>query len=39
MSLEEKRKYADYVIDTSGEKETTLIQVRRLYGELRALQS
>jgi len=39
MSLEEKRKYADFVIDTSGEKETTLIQVRRLHGELRALQS
>ncbi len=37
MPLEEKRKLADYVIDTSGEKEMTLEQVRRLYGELRRL--
>jgi len=37
MSLEEKRKLADYVIDTSGEKEMTLEQVRHLYGELRRL--
>jgi len=35
MSLDEKRKFADYVIDTSGEKETTLEQVRTLYAELR----
>lgn len=37
MPLEEKRRYADYVIDTSGEKEATLAQVRRLFGELRSL--
>lgn len=37
MSLEEKRKYANYVIDTSGEKEQTLEQVSRLYGQLRGL--
>lgn len=36
MPLEEKRKYADYVIDTSGEKENTLRQVREIYRELRA---
>jgi dephospho-CoA kinase len=34
MPLEEKRKYADYVIDTSGEKEMTLEQVRRLHAVL-----
>lgn len=38
MPLEEKRKFANYVIDTSGEKEQTLEQVSRLYGELRGLQ-
>lgn len=37
MPLEEKRKYADYVIDTSGEKDGTLAQVGRLYGDLRSL--
>lgn len=37
MPLEEKRRYADYVIDTSGEKDATLAQVRRLYGDLRSL--
>lgn len=31
MPLEEKRRYADYVIDTSGTKEETLEQTRRLY--------
>lgn len=34
MPLEEKRKYADYVIDTSGEKEDTLRQVREVYRAL-----
>jgi dephospho-CoA kinase len=34
MPLEEKRKYADYVIDTSGSKENTLRQVREVYGQL-----
>lgn len=37
MPLAEKRKFADYVIDTSGDKEQTLAQVRRLYAELRKL--
>jgi dephospho-CoA kinase len=36
MPLEEKRKYADYVIDTSGEKEDTLRQVREVYRALGA---
>jgi dephospho-CoA kinase len=31
MPLEEKRKYADYVIDTSGTKEVTLAQTREVY--------
>lgn len=37
MPLDEKRKFAHYLIDTSGEKEKTLVQVRRVYGELRRL--
>lgn len=37
MPLAEKRTYADYVIDTSGPKEDTLLQVRRLHDELRRL--
>jgi dephospho-CoA kinase len=37
MSLAEKRKYADYVIDTSGEKAATIEQVERLYKTLRRL--
>jgi dephospho-CoA kinase len=39
MPLAEKRKFADYVIDTSGEKERTLVQVKRLHDELRRLAS
>lgn len=39
MPLAEKREFADFVIDTSGEKEQTLIEVRRLYDELRRLAS
>jgi dephospho-CoA kinase len=39
MPLAEKRKFADFVVDTSGEKEQTLVQVRRLYDELRRLAS
>jgi dephospho-CoA kinase len=35
MPLEEKRKYADYVIDTSGAKEDTLRQTRIVYETLR----
>jgi len=38
MSLGEKRKFADFVIDTSGEKEDTLRQTRRIYEELRRIQ-
>jgi dephospho-CoA kinase len=37
MPLEEKRKYADFVIDTSGEKQETLVRTRALYDELRRL--
>lgn len=37
LPLEEKLKVADYVIDTSGSKENTLEQVRRLYESLRSL--
>ncbi len=37
MPLEEKRRYADYVIDTSGSKDDTLRQVREVYGQLRSL--
>jgi dephospho-CoA kinase len=38
MPLEEKVKYADYVIDTSGTKEHTLEQARIVYADLRRLQ-
>jgi dephospho-CoA kinase len=37
MPLEEKVKYADYVIDTSGTKERTLEQTREVYNSLRRL--
>jgi dephospho-CoA kinase len=37
MPLEEKRKYADYIIDTSGTKEETLEQVRDTYYLLRSI--
>jgi dephospho-CoA kinase len=37
MPLAEKRKYADYVIDTSGEKDDTLRQTREVYNALRSL--
>jgi len=37
MPLDEKVKYADYVIDTSGTKENTLAQVRAVYASLKAL--
>ena len=35
MPLEEKRKYADYVIDTSGTKAETVRQVGELYRRLK----
>jgi dephospho-CoA kinase len=37
MPLEEKLKYADYVIDTSGQKEETLEQTEEVFNELRRL--
>jgi dephospho-CoA kinase len=37
--LEEKIKYADYVIDTSGSRENTLAQVRAVYESLKRLES
>jgi len=37
MPLEEKVKYADYIIDTSGTKENTLAQTRAVYESLRRL--
>ena len=35
MPLEEKMKYADYLIDTSGSLEATRREVEHVYGELR----
>jgi dephospho-CoA kinase len=35
MPLDEKRKFAHYIIDTSGTKEETLRQSRRVYEELK----
>jgi len=37
MSVEEKRRRADYVIDCSGSKENTRAQVRTVYAELQKL--
>ena len=37
MPLEEKVKYADYVIDTSGSKQSTLAQTRAVYESLRGI--
>jgi dephospho-CoA kinase len=39
MSLDEKRKFADFVINTSGEKEDTLRQTRAVYEALRRIES
>ena len=39
MPLSEKRKFADFVIDTSGEKEDTLRQTRAVYEKLRRIES
>ncbi|MGH9719875.1 MAG: dephospho-CoA kinase [Bryobacteraceae bacterium] len=36
MPLDEKRKYADYVIDTSGTKEETIELVKPVYQSLRS---
>jgi dephospho-CoA kinase len=38
MPLEEKRRFADYVIDSSGPKENTVEQTRAVYESLRSLQ-
>jgi dephospho-CoA kinase len=38
MPLEEKLKYADYVIDTSGAKENTIAQTRLVYESLMSLE-
>ena len=37
MPLSEKRKHADYVVDTSGTKESTSFQVRRIHADLARL--
>lgn len=37
MPLEQKRAFADYLIDTGGTKEETLRQTEAVYGELRRL--
>jgi dephospho-CoA kinase len=39
MPLEEKRKFADYVIDTSGSQANTVEQVEQVYLALRSIQS
>jgi dephospho-CoA kinase len=39
MPLDEKRKFADFVIDTSGEKEDTIRQTRAVYQALRRIAS
>jgi dephospho-CoA kinase len=39
MALDEKRKYADFVIDTSGEKEDTVSQTRAVFQQLRRIES
>jgi dephospho-CoA kinase len=38
MPFDEKRNYADFVIDTSGTKEDTLRQTRTVYEELRRIE-
>ena len=38
MPLSGKRKYADYVIDTSSTKEHTVQQTRQVYESLRSIQ-
>jgi dephospho-CoA kinase len=39
MPLEEKQKFADFVIDTSGQKEDTLRQARAVYEALRRIET
>jgi len=38
MPLDDKRKFADFVIDTSGSKENTMRQTRAVYESLRRIQ-
>jgi dephospho-CoA kinase len=37
LSLEEKKRYADFIIDTSGNKEATVAQVQQIYIRLKQL--
>lgn len=37
MTLAEKQKYADYVIDTSGSKEDTVLRTREIFQSLRSI--
>lgn len=37
LPLEEKKRHAHYVVDTSGEKEDTIRQVRAIFSELKGL--
>ena len=37
LPVDEKKKHAHYVIDTSGPKEQTIRRVRQVYGELKAM--
>jgi dephospho-CoA kinase len=37
MALAEKRKFADYIVDTSGTKENTVEQTKRVYESLRSI--
>jgi len=37
MPIEEKKQYADYLIDTSGTMESTLEQTRAVYAALRSV--
>jgi dephospho-CoA kinase len=39
MPIEEKKRYAHFVIDTSGSLEQTLEQTRHLFEELRSLKA
>jgi dephospho-CoA kinase len=39
MPLAEKRRFAQYVIDTSGTKEDTLRRVREVYDALRRIEA
>jgi dephospho-CoA kinase len=39
MQFEEKRKFADFIIDTSAEKEDTIRQTRAVWEQLRRIES